>query len=263
MRPSLTAAGVIGAALVPGIASAAAPSPSTAAPPRTHLSRVTCHHALDPAARYVSLTAVMRPLPATQRLAVRFRLLERAAGASSYTSVPAAGLGRWLFPKDPSTLGQRPGDVWKVVKPIADLAAPATYRFAVDFRWLAADGHALGTVTRLSRRCFQPELRPDLVVRSIEVSADPSRSGFDDYLVEVDNTGATAAGSFTVEFSGGGAVRDQTVDRLDAHSSRRLRFVGPVCRPGAPPTVTADPQHQVDVYTRAQATMVAACPGSG
>lgn len=239
-------------------ASAPSPAPVTSAPPRAALSRISCHHALDPAARYVSLTAVMRPLPGTERLSVRFHLLERPDGASGYTAPVAPGLDEWISPKDPSTLGQRPGDVWKVVKPIADLAAPAIYRFAVDFRWTGADGHVLGSVTRLSHRCFQPELRPDLVVRSISVS--PAGAQLDSYQVVIANTGPTGAGPFTVALYDAGTQREQTVQHLAGHSAQTLQFIGPSCQSAQPPRVVADPMDQVDVSTRAQASLVAVCP---
>ncbi len=91
----------------------------------------------------------MRPLTGTQQLAIEFQLYEKPAGATSWTLVSVPGdsshLNVWLTPTLP-TLGQRPGDVWNVPFPVANLAAPATYRFKVTFRWTGANGHVLGTI---------------------------------------------------------------------------------------------------------------------
>jgi hypothetical protein len=253
MRRVRWLAAVLLAAVLPGTALAAS------AAPRAHLDRIVCHRALDPAARYVSVTAVMRPLPGTVRMEVRFDLLQRLPGAASFAAVTAPGLGDWISPGDP-TLGQRPGDVWKVIKPVADLDAPAVYRFLVNFRWTGSGGRVLGMAMRLTRGCTQRELRPDLVVNSIQVAADPGHPQLDDYLVEIADTGPTGAGPFSVAFTDAGHERDRVVSHIAAHASLPLKFVGPVCDSADPPSATVDPQDQIDVSSRAQATQIAVCP---
>jgi hypothetical protein len=136
--------------------------------PRARLRHLVCQRALDPVGRAISVTAVMRPVKGTVKMSLRFELLSRGKGVSALSPVSGGDLNSWISPPNP-TLGQRSGDVWNVKKPIVDLMAPATYQFRVQFRWTGAHGRVLGTTSRNSQTCFQPELRPDLAVRSISV----------------------------------------------------------------------------------------------
>lgn len=259
-RLRMSIAGLLCASLLAAAGAAAASSPHPPAP-RAKLTQFLCRPALDPAARVTSVTAVMRSLPGTQKLAMSFTLLQRTRGAAAFSAVSGPGLGVWLSPSNP-TLGSRAGDVWVVKHPVADLDAPAAYRFEVAFRWTGAHGRVLETTTRYTRSCRQPELRPDLVVDSITVRPNSTRPQLDDYLVVIGNTGATAAGAFMVELSDAGTVKDKSVVRLGAHDSTTVRFVGPACNAAARPTVTIDPQGQVDVSSRARATATVRCPAA-
>lgn len=240
--------------------SVAVPLAGAAAPPRAVLTGQVCQTALDPAARAVSVTAVMRPVTGTQKLAVEFQLLERTSVTAPWTAVTGSGLGVWVSPTDPATLGQQAGDVWYVKKPVADLAAPAAYRFGVSFRWLGSNGAVLQTVIRESRICRQPELRPDLAVQSISVAPDPSSSTSAIYTALIQNLGQTAAGAFTVQLSqAGNPVAQRIVAHLAPHASVSVRLVGPACDAASPPSVTVDPRDLLDVSSRDQATLSAQC----
>jgi hypothetical protein len=249
------AAGVpAGASAAPGAGAAAARLP------RAQLIGALCQTALDPPARAVAVTAVMRPLPGTLKLQLEFQLLERATGASAWVPVSAPGLGTWVSPTSPATLGQRPTDVWEVKKPVADLAAPASYRFQVAFRWLGATGAVVGTSTQTSRICREPELRPDLTLEAIHLSAAPGKPNVEQYQAVIGNIGATGAGPFTVQLSAGGqALATRTVPHIAPHQTLTVTLTGPACDPAAPPTITVDPGAQIDVYSRAQATLAAQC----
>ena len=222
------------------------------------LSHVVCQRAVDPPARAVSVIASMRPGPGTVRMAVDFHLLERAPGTRTYQRLAGAGLNTWIE-KD---FGSQPGDVWRVVHPVADLPAPAVYRFDVAFRWSGPGGRVLARTTRVSRKCRQPELRPDLVVDSIRVSADPQHPGSNVYYAQIGNTGATGAGPFLVRLSDAGTVRDVTVQHLGARSEKTVAIAGPGCSPSDPPTITVDPSDEVDVSSRSRSMMTVACPGT-
>ncbi len=243
---------LVGLALV-GYAVAGA---SAAVPPRAVLRNLICQKALDPPARAVSITAVMRPLAGTQKLEMKFELLSRLPGAGVATQLAGTGLGSWIAPDKP-TLGRRPGDVWIVHHPVADLSAPAAYHFRVAFRWLGAHGRVLGSMTRTSGSCRQPELRPDLLVQSFTAQPVAGHPKLSEYTAKIRNAGATAAGSFDVEVSN--KAKAIPVKRLGAHTTRRLLFVGPVCDSTAPPSLTLDPQGQVDDYNRANNTAPAVC----
>lgn len=225
--------------------------------PRAALSDRVCHHALDPADRFVSATSVMRPVPGTDKLAVKFRLVKRTAGSPpSYVVGP--GLGTWLR----KAFGQRPTDVWRVIHTVSDLSAPAGYRFAVSFRWIGASGQILAQATRYSKLCHQPELRPDLEVLSITVASDPANAQDDYYQAQIKDAGVTGAGPFQVQLSDQGILADRRVAHIKPHQTLAVRLAGPVCSSSDPPTVTVDPSHQVDVYSRSQASLSAVCPAT-
>jgi hypothetical protein len=229
----------------------------SAHPPRSQLRSFMCVTALDPPSRAISVTAVMRPLRGTSRLQLKFQLYSRSSSNTPFTRVRGGDLNSWVSPAD-STLGTRAGDVWRVNKPVVDLKAPATYRLRVTFRWIGAHNKVLGTIARTTPTCYQPELRPDLQVRSIGVEAVPGDANANAYVAVIRNRGATAAGPFQVQFIDGSTVRTHSVSGLPAHSTIRQRFVGPLCTSG-PATVTADPVDAIDDYNRTNNSLNVTC----
>jgi CARDB len=235
-------------------------SVSAATPPRSQLTGFACIHALDPGARALAVDAVMRPLAGTRKLAIRFELLRRATGNPVQT-VQGGDLGAWRSPANP-TLGRLPGDVWRLQKSVYSLDVPFTYQFRVSFRWTGAHGKVLGTATRYSRMCRQRELRPDLAVKSIAVTAIAGHPRQELYTAVVANQGLTGAGPFQVLFVPGDSSppRTQTVSFLGRGKTRTLSFVGPLCSTTSPPTVTADSASQVNDFNRANNQLAAVCP---
>ncbi|MFL5861298.1 MAG: CARDB domain-containing protein [Solirubrobacteraceae bacterium] len=260
----LAATGVLAAvpATSGAASSGAASSGAAPSPPRSQLAGFACTHALDPGSRAVGVDAVMRPLAGTRKLAIRFELLQRAGGASRQR-VQVGDLGMWRSPADP-TLGHLPGDVWRLQKSVYNLDVPFTYQFRVTFRWTGARGKVLQTTTRVSRTCRQREMRPDLQVTSIAVSAITGHPGQNLYTAVVANRGLTGAGPFQVLFAPGNtsAPMMATMSFLGPGKSRTLSFVGPQCDPANPPTVSADSASQIDDLNRANNVMPAACPAS-
>jgi hypothetical protein len=234
---------------------------ATGAQPRALLRGFACHRAIDPASRSVSVTAVMRPLAGTRHMAVKFDLLMSTGSGSAQKVVRAGGLGVWVTPRNP-TLGQLPGDVWNLQKPVVALAAPATYRFRVAYRWTGTSGHVLGTTVRLSHTCRQRELRPDLAVTSIDVSPDPANPNRDDYSAVIANLGNSSAGPFDVLFAtaDGTVTETDTIALLKAHASITDKFIGPLCTPANDPTITADSTDEVNDLNRDNNAMLAVCP---
>ena len=240
------------------LAYAASSAAAPVSPPRASLRAFVCQRGLDPPSRGISVQSVMRPIPGTERLAVRFELLRRQTGAT--VLVRGGDLGTWISPAN-ATLGTRVDDVWQVTKSVVDLAAPADYRFRVSFRWLGRRGRILGQAMRLTEKCHQPELRPDLVVKSIAVSADPLSSTVEDYTATVQNDGASPTGPFQLEFApGNGSVpKLRSVKSLGPNASVQVRFRGPICSAANPPTVTADPAGAVDDRNRSNNSLTATC----
>jgi hypothetical protein len=242
----------------------AAVANAAASAPRAHLRNFVCQRGLDPAQRTVSVDAQMRPIAHTQKMAIRFELVARIRSASSYSAIHGGDLGTWLSPADQPTLGQRPGDVWLISHPVAGLPAPATYRYRVTFRWSGDRGHVLATRTLTSDKCFQAELRPDLLVASIASHPVAGQPNSWQYAAVIRNGGATAAGRFVVTFTPGSGATATTrlVQRLEAHGSRQLWFTGPACTATTAPTVVADPNHSVDDFNLANNSLAvpSTCP---
>jgi hypothetical protein len=257
MRRFLVSSAVALAAVTSlGVASA---SGSTSTAPRAALGDFVCTRALDPGQRLVSVTAVMRHVTNTRRLELRFVLLSKSAG-SPFTVVEGSGLGTWVSPTDPVSLGTRPGDVWRLNHPVADLPAPATYQFIVTFKWIGDKGRVLKTEQRVSRTCYQPELRPDLVAESFTAQTIAGHPKHDQYSAVIEDTGLTGAGPFQVQFTFGTDVAHRTVEHIGAHKTKTFTFTGPLCDSSAPPTMTIDPDQQVDVYSRTNTSLTATCP---
>jgi hypothetical protein len=240
--------------LAVGVIAAASVS---ADPPRSQLTRFMCVTAPDPVSRAISVTAVMRPLSHTSKLQIKFQLYSRSSSARPFTRVRGGDLNRWVSPSDP-TLGRRSADVWSVIKQVVDLKAPADYRLRAIFRWIGSHNKVLGTSVRTSANCYEPELRPDVRVKTITVEAIPGNPNANTYVAVIGNRGATAAGPFQVQFIDGSVVKSRSVTTLPAHSTIRQRFVGPVCTSG-PATVNADPVGAVDDYDRANNSLTVTC----
>ncbi len=139
MRPMRALLTVVWAAAVLAALLLAGPAGARAAElPRAQLSGYSCRLAIDPGARAIAATAVMRPVTGTRHMAIRFDLLSRAPGGA-VTEVHGGDLGQFTAPANP-TLGQLPADVWRVHKLVVPLAAPAVYHLRAEFRWTGAGG---------------------------------------------------------------------------------------------------------------------------
>ncbi|MDQ6820453.1 MAG: hypothetical protein M3076_08985 [Actinomycetota bacterium] len=240
-------------------AAVAAPAP----PPRASLTGFVCQTALDPATRGIAVTAVMRPVPSTDHMQVKFDLIVTGRRGHPFRLAKqkkSSSFGKWISPAN-QTLGQLPADVWKPIGQAANLFAPAYYRLRASFRWLGAGDAKLAQSTRTSATCFQPELRPVLVVRSISIVSLPAVPGEDAYDAVIANRGVTAAGAFDARLSEGQTVvGSATVPGLAPHRTHRVRLDGPACTAGELITVAADPAHLIDVASRMNSSLTIACP---
>jgi len=99
--------------------------------------------------RSATFTAQMVATPATQKMALRFELQERMRGEADFHTVVAPGLGTWQR--------SEPGvKIYKYVKQVTNLAAPAAYRAVVRFRWVGEKGRVLKRAELHTQRCAQP-----------------------------------------------------------------------------------------------------------
>jgi hypothetical protein len=104
--------------------------------------------------RAVAFSAEMTAVPGTMRMAMRIDLEERAPDEAEFHTVTASGLGVWRS-SDPKV------KVYKYLKQVTNVSAPAVYRGFVRFRWLNAKGHTIKRAERLTSRCLQPGVAPE------------------------------------------------------------------------------------------------------
>jgi hypothetical protein len=104
--------------------------------------------------RAVAFSAEMTAVPGTMRMAMRIDLEERAQEEVEFHTVTASGLGVWRS-SDPKV------KVYKYLKQVTNVSAPAVYRGFVRFRWLNAKGHTIKRAERLTSRCLQPGVPPE------------------------------------------------------------------------------------------------------
>jgi hypothetical protein len=153
-RPLLALA--CGLALLPAALSSAAraqtgPAVQSLDPasPLDAASLTQCVTAGEAAERSATFSGEMTAVAGTTRMSMRIELLERMPGEVSYHVVSAPGLGTWRA-SDPGV------GVYKYVKQVTNLSAPAEYKGLIGFRWQGAHGHTLRREERRTHRCEQP-----------------------------------------------------------------------------------------------------------
>jgi hypothetical protein len=227
------------AALLLLLAAPAFAAPAAAAGVPASVKVTECTPALDPEARTATFEARIRALPGADRLAVRFTLQTRGKGELRWRRVSAPGLDSWLV--SDHGVGR-----YAYAKTVRNLTAPASYRVVVRFRWLDAGGDVLRTARQTSAPCRQPDLRPDLVPRRVDVlpGLDPAERN---YVVVVRNAGRTSAPASTVTLRiGDRLLGPAAVPPLLADTGSPVAFTAPACVPGEPLELTADAGDAVD-----------------
>jgi hypothetical protein len=103
------------------------------------------------AERSATFTAQMTATGATQRMGMRIELQQHVRGEAGFHAIVAPGLGVWR--------SSEPGvKIYKYVKQVTNLGAPAAYRAVVHFRWLGDRGRVLKHAELHTPRCLQPAL---------------------------------------------------------------------------------------------------------
>ena len=208
---------VHGATLTPPPWTASAPSAVTTPTKSPVVKLVSC----TPEEHEAVYQARMATITGADSMAVRFSLLSQVPGkAEVRVRVPA--LTKWR--KSKSGVGTF---AWK--QELLNLAAGATYRVSVDFRWLSVDGEVLRRTRVRAAPCRQysdlPNLKPTLVG-----SVPGAAPGTTRYRVRVDNDGAATASGASLRLSVDGTVaQTQPLATLAAGESRVVTVVGPAC----------------------------------
>jgi len=223
-----------------------------------------CHRSPSIDQRVAVVGTWMRPIDGGRRLAVRVDLYERTPGQRWAVRTDVPGLGVWTTPSD-AGVGSRAGDVFKYRQAVGRLEVPAAYRFHVTFRWLAADGTVAREAETTTRACREPDLRPDLVLRSVTAAPSSSSPGLVQYAVLVGNDGKStvARATVTASFPGpaGPSPHRRNVRALAPGQTVRLTFTGPGCAAGGPPaSFLADPANTLEEVDETNNALSAACP---
>jgi len=107
-----------------------------------------CISASAQAERSATFTGEMTAIPGSTKMEMRIEVLERLPGEPAFEPVIAPGLGVWRT--------AAPGvKVYRFLKQVTNLSAPAVYRGAVAFRWINARGRAIKYLELRTPRCSQ------------------------------------------------------------------------------------------------------------
>jgi hypothetical protein len=108
-----------------------------------------CVPASDHLERSLTVTGEIVGGTGTAKMGMRVELQQRTSDVEPFRTIVAPGLGVWRY--------SEPGvKIYKYVKQITNLAAPASYRAVVRFRWLGAHGRALKRAELRTATCEQP-----------------------------------------------------------------------------------------------------------
>lgn len=241
----------IAAVLLAGALAVAAPAGARTLPgPRARL--LVCQQAPAQGDRFMTVQGAMRTRKGAARMGIRFDLLQRRAGLSP-AALPAPGLGVWNVSNVDRT-------AYRYTKRIENLAAPASYRVVVRFRWYNAKGAVIARARRFTHTCRQPDYRPELRLRNPAADAT-GQAGSLQYAVGVLNTGRTVAANFDVALTIEGVRRGiQTLEQLLPGARQRITFTAPRCRPGDLVTFTVDPDGRVDEADETDNQVSFPCP---
>lgn len=203
-------------ALVCTAAAAATLTTASAAPPAKPTEGVYVARC-SKEARSAAFVGIMRAIKNSNRMWMRFTLLERALPATGFQPLTVLGLEEWHK--------SRPGvRRFSFRQRVRALAEAAFYKVEVEFRWYDEDGNLLRQAFKRSRRCRQPGALPNLRVQRI------GRRPNGQYFVRVRNVGRDVASGASVQlFVDGREAGLVTLPDLVPEAVRGTVFTGPDC----------------------------------
>lgn len=245
----------VGAASVAAQAPGSIPTaPAPGIPGSTAATLLNCNPAIEQASRSATFAGQMTSLPDASKMEIRFQLQQRVPGDGGFHALAAPGFGVWRR----SELGVQ---IFRYVKQVTNLPAPAAFRALVGFRWLNARGRVVQGATRLTAVCQQPDDRPLLVVGGVHITAVADQPGEAEYAIAVHNDGRGPAAPFAVTLTvNGSPVADLSVPGLAAATRTVLRTDAAACDPGTSVQVTLDPQRQLSEAPGGGLPATVACP---
>jgi hypothetical protein len=133
-------------------AAAAVPLASGAAAtgfPLVSSALTQCVTSVTQSERSATFAGEMSTIPGTARMAIRIDVEQRLPGEALFRAVVAPGASAWRT-------SETKVKIFKYVKQVTDLSAPARYRATVRFRWLNAHGATIRRASRVTKACAQP-----------------------------------------------------------------------------------------------------------
>lgn len=203
-----------------------------------------CETGADAEDRFAVFSGAM-PREGAPVMAMRFDLFERLPGGR-FERVSLANWGVWQSTAKKGV----PGFIF--TKRVEQLAAPASFRAVVSFRWSDAEGRVIRRAKRTSPICRQPDWRPDLRISRVEYAEDGRAR------VTVVNDGRSASPAFGVAMRTGDRIVVRTLAGLPARQRRTVDLGR--CRSPELTTVTADPADAIEEADEGDNTWTAACP---
>jgi hypothetical protein len=141
--------------LVPaaGAVTATHPTGASTAKPGISATLVQCVTAVNQTERSATFSGEMTAIAGSSHMEMRVDVLERLPDETLFHNVTAPGLGVWR--------GSAPGvKVYRYLKQVTNLSAPAFYRAAIHFRWLNAKGRLIRSEDLRTPRCQEPAPPP-------------------------------------------------------------------------------------------------------
>lgn len=141
---------------------------SNPAPPPAPVSASVeqCVTAASQSERAATFVGQMTATSATQRMAIQIEIQERTPTDIAFHTITAPGLGVWRQ----SETGVK---IYKFVKQVTNLAAPAAFRAQVRYRWLDAHGRTIARAQRRTPIC-QQLAQPVVPVQPTQPAQPPS-----------------------------------------------------------------------------------------
>jgi hypothetical protein len=124
-------------------------TPGTGTTPALSATVEQCVTAAAQVGRSVTFTGQMETVPGAHRMAMEITVQERVVTEAGFHTLTAAGPPTWQR----SEAGVR---VYKYVRQVTDLPAPAAFRAVVAYRWLNERGQVIRHDVRRTLVCRQP-----------------------------------------------------------------------------------------------------------
>jgi hypothetical protein len=130
------------------MATAQTPPPAVPAPVLSALVE-QCVTGVNQFERSATFSAQMTAIPGTQRMAMRIEVQERMPTEEAFHTITPGGLGAWR---------QSDGGVkiYKYLKQVTNLTAPAAFRALVHYRWTDGKGRVIRRAVRHTPICREP-----------------------------------------------------------------------------------------------------------